>query len=61
MRESRVRALLIAAFAAFAAPAFAQGVGASTQLQSIPNARDMWELLGATPGVVMSRIDVGGT
>jgi len=30
------------------------------QLQSIPNARDMWSLLAVTPGVVMSRIDVGG-
>lgn len=30
------------------------------QLNSIPNARDMWALLAATPGVVMSRIDVAG-
>ena len=30
------------------------------QLESIPNGRDMWSLLAATPGVVMSRIDVGG-
>ncbi len=30
------------------------------QLQSLPNARDMWSLLAVTPGVVMSRIDVGG-
>jgi hypothetical protein len=30
------------------------------QLQSIPNGRDMWALLAATPGVAMSRIDVGG-
>jgi hypothetical protein len=30
------------------------------QLNSIPNGRDMWALLSATPGVVMSRIDVGG-
>ena len=30
------------------------------QLESIPNGRDMWALLAATPGVVMSRIDVGG-
>lgn len=30
------------------------------QLNSIPNGRDMWALLAATPGVVMSRIDVGG-
>ena len=30
------------------------------QLQSIPNGRDMWALLAATPGVVMSRIDIGG-
>jgi hypothetical protein len=30
------------------------------QLQSIPNARDMWSLLAITPGVQMTRIDVGG-
>ncbi|MEW6320952.1 MAG: TonB-dependent receptor [Acidobacteriota bacterium] len=30
------------------------------QLQSIPNARDMWALLAVTPSVQMSRIDVGG-
>jgi hypothetical protein len=30
------------------------------QLESIPNARDMWSLLAVTPGVVMNRIDVGG-
>jgi hypothetical protein len=30
------------------------------QLNSIPNGRDMWALLAATPGVVMSNIDVGG-
>jgi hypothetical protein len=30
------------------------------QLQSIPNGRDMWALLAVTPGVAMSRIDVGG-
>ena len=30
------------------------------QLQSIPNGRDMWSLLAITPGVQMSRIDVGG-
>jgi hypothetical protein len=30
------------------------------QLQSIPNRRDMWALLAATPGVVMGRIDIGG-
>ncbi len=30
------------------------------QLQSIPNGRDMWSLLAVTPGVQMSRIDVGG-
>jgi hypothetical protein len=30
------------------------------QLQEIPNARDMWSLLAVTPGVTMSRIDVGG-
>ena len=30
------------------------------QLNSLPNARDMWELLAVTPAVTMSRIDVGG-
>jgi hypothetical protein len=30
------------------------------QLNSIPNGRDMWALLAATPGVVMGRVDVGG-
>ena len=30
------------------------------ELQSIPNARDMWSLLAVTPAVQMSRIDVGG-
>jgi hypothetical protein len=30
------------------------------ELQSIPNARDMWSLLAITPGVQMTRIDVGG-
>jgi len=30
------------------------------QLQTIPNARDMWSLLAVSPGVVMGRIDVGG-
>src|SRR5437667_12254800 len=30
------------------------------QLQEIPNARDLWSLLAVTPGVTMSRIDVGG-
>ena len=30
------------------------------QLESIPNGRDMWALLAATPGVIMSSIDVGG-
>ena len=31
-----------------------------TQLESIPNGRDMWSLLAVTPAVQMSRIDVGG-
>jgi hypothetical protein len=31
-----------------------------TELQSIPNGRDMWSLLAVTPSVQMSRIDVGG-
>ena len=30
------------------------------QLQSLPNARDMWALLAVTPGVAVNRIDVGG-
>jgi hypothetical protein len=30
------------------------------QLQSIPNARDMWALLAVTPGVMVNRVDVGG-
>lgn len=30
------------------------------ELNSLPNARDMWSLLAVTPGVGMSRIDVGG-
>jgi len=30
------------------------------QLQALPNGRDMWSLLGVTPGVTMARIDVGG-
>ena len=30
------------------------------QLQALPNGRDMWSLLAVTPGVQMSRIDVGG-
>ncbi len=31
------------------------------QLDSIPNARDMWSLLSTTPGVILSRFDVGGS
>jgi hypothetical protein len=30
------------------------------EMNSIPNARDMWALLAVTPGVAMTRIDVGG-
>jgi hypothetical protein len=30
------------------------------QLESIPNGRDMWSLLAVTPGISMTRIDVGG-
>ncbi|MGE0123193.1 MAG: carboxypeptidase-like regulatory domain-containing protein, partial [Vicinamibacterales bacterium] len=30
------------------------------ELNSLPNARDMWSLLSVTPAVQMSRIDVGG-
>ena len=29
-------------------------------LSSIPNARDMWSLLAATPSVTLNRVDVGG-
>jgi hypothetical protein len=29
-------------------------------LASLPNARDMWSLLGATPSVTLNRVDVGG-
>jgi hypothetical protein len=29
-------------------------------LASIPNARDMWSLLAATPSVTLNRVDVGG-
>ena len=32
-----------------------------TQLDSLPNARDMWSLLSTTPGVTLSRFDVGGS
>src|SRR5262249_7358721 len=31
------------------------------QLQSIPNGRDMWALLAATPGVAMRNFDVAGS
>jgi hypothetical protein len=30
-------------------------------LASLPNARDMWSLLGATPSVTLNRVDVGGS
>lgn len=30
------------------------------QLDSLPNGRDMWALLAVTPGIAMTRIDVGG-
>ncbi|HWI18795.1 MAG TPA: carboxypeptidase-like regulatory domain-containing protein [Vicinamibacterales bacterium] len=30
------------------------------QLNTIPNGRDMWSLLAATPGVIMTNIDIGG-
>jgi hypothetical protein len=30
------------------------------QLQSLPNARDMWALLAVTPAVMVARVDVGG-
>ena len=32
-----------------------------TQLDALPNARDMWSLLSTTPGVTLSRFDVGGS
>ena len=32
-----------------------------TQLDSLPNARDMWSLLSTTPAVTLSRFDVGGS
>jgi hypothetical protein len=31
------------------------------QLDSLPNARDMWSLLATTPSVVLNRFDVGGS
>jgi hypothetical protein len=31
------------------------------KLASIPNARDMWSLLAATPSVTLNRVDVGGS
>jgi hypothetical protein len=31
------------------------------KLASLPNARDMWSLLGATPSVTLNRVDVGGS
>jgi len=31
------------------------------RLASLPNARDMWSLLGATPSVTLNRVDVGGS
>ncbi len=30
-------------------------------LASLPNARDMWSLLGATPSIALARVDVGGS
>ena len=30
-------------------------------LATLPNARDMWSLLGATPSVTLNRVDVGGS
>ncbi|PYQ00140.1 MAG: hypothetical protein DMF82_22905, partial [Acidobacteria bacterium] len=32
-----------------------------TQLDSLPNARDMWSLLSETPAVSLNRFDVGGS
>jgi hypothetical protein len=32
-----------------------------TQLDALPNARDMWSLLSTTPGVTLNRFDVGGS
>ncbi len=31
------------------------------QLSSLPNSRDLWGLLAATPSVVLNRVDVGGS
>ncbi|MEO7158582.1 MAG: carboxypeptidase-like regulatory domain-containing protein, partial [Vicinamibacterales bacterium] len=31
------------------------------KLASIPNARDLWSLLAATPSVTLNRVDVGGS
>ena len=33
----------------------------STQLASLPNARDMWSLLASTPSITLNRVDVGGS
>jgi hypothetical protein len=30
-------------------------------LASLPNARDMWSLLGSTPSIALARVDVGGS
>src|SRR5262245_62213940 len=32
-----------------------------TQLNALPNARDMWSLLAETPAVTLNRFDVGGS
>jgi hypothetical protein len=32
-----------------------------TQIANIPNARDIWSLIGATPGMSVNRFDVGGS
>jgi hypothetical protein len=31
------------------------------QLEALPNARDMWALLAESPGIAMTRFDVGGS
>src|SRR5262249_48313374 len=32
-----------------------------TQFANIPNARDIWSLIGTTPGMAVTRFDVGGS
>jgi hypothetical protein len=32
-----------------------------TQLENVPNGRDMWSIIGVTPGMIATTIDVGGS